>query len=470
MKKFQIISKVIFLLFTSYCLLPTATAQSPEKMSYQAVIRDAGNHLVTTQIGMRISILQGSESGTVKYVETQTPIPNENGLVTIEIGGGSVVSGTFAGIDWSDGPYFIMTETDIDPAGGLTGYTITGTSQLLSVPYALYANTVASYPETDPEYTGSQAANITASDISKLNNLSGTNTGDQTLSDLGGVAGNEAISGETKTKITYDAKGLVRAGTDATTADIAASTNKNYVTDEQLTVIGNTSGTNTGDNAVNTNYSGLVNYTHPTSDGNLHVPATSTTNSGKVLTAGAAAGVLSWQTPNIHYPGELYQGGVVFWVDNTGNHGLICSMIDNSTFIIWTSAAFQSNTVPNGALSDWNGQANTTAIVTQAGAGITYAAGLCDAYTNADYGTGVYSDWYLPTIDDLNLLYNAKRFVNKALDSDGNAATTAIAKTYYWSSSEYNSNTAWAFNFFLGYPSGTYSKANTNFVRAIRAF
>jgi hypothetical protein len=72
------------------------------------------------------------------------------------------------------------------------------------------------------------------------------------------VTANASITGATKTKVTYDAKGLVTAGADATTADIADSTNKRYVTDAQLTVIGNTSGTNTGDNAVNSLYSGLA--------------------------------------------------------------------------------------------------------------------------------------------------------------------------------------------------------------------
>jgi Repeat of unknown function (DUF5907) len=108
-------------------------------------------------------------------------------------------------------------------------------------------------------------------------NLSGTNTGDQDLSglvpitrtvnghalnanvtvtaaDAGAVASNSAITGATKTKITYDAKGLVTSGTDATTADIADSTNRRYVTDAQRTVIQNTSGTNTGDQDL----SGLV--------------------------------------------------------------------------------------------------------------------------------------------------------------------------------------------------------------------
>jgi hypothetical protein len=122
--------------------LPYATslfAQIPERMSFQAVIRNSSNQLVTSQeVGMKISILQGSASGSPVYIETNTPTTNANGLATIEIGGGSVVSGAFSTIDWANGPYFIKTETD--PSGG-TNYIITGTSQLLSVPYALHAKT-----------------------------------------------------------------------------------------------------------------------------------------------------------------------------------------------------------------------------------------------------------------------------------------------------------------------------------------
>ena len=117
-------------------------AQAPEKMSYQAVVRNTTNNLVTNQtVGMQISILQGSATGTAVYVETQTPTSNANGLVSLEIGGGTVVSGNMATINWANGPYFIKTETD--PTGG-SSYTITGTSQLLSTPYALYAKTSGS--------------------------------------------------------------------------------------------------------------------------------------------------------------------------------------------------------------------------------------------------------------------------------------------------------------------------------------
>ena len=85
--------------------------QAPQKLTYQPLIRNSSHALVTsTPIGMQISILKGSESGSSVYVETQTPTTNGNGLVTIEIGGGTVVSGSFATIDWADGPCFIKTE------------------------------------------------------------------------------------------------------------------------------------------------------------------------------------------------------------------------------------------------------------------------------------------------------------------------------------------------------------------------
>jgi hypothetical protein len=127
-------------------IVATTFAQAPEQMSYQAIVRNATGNLVTNQqVGIQISILQTTATGTAVYVETQTPTTNVNGLVTLEIGTGTPVTGTFAAIDWATGPYFIKTE--IDPAGG-TSYTIIGTSQLLSVPYALHAKTAESVTST----------------------------------------------------------------------------------------------------------------------------------------------------------------------------------------------------------------------------------------------------------------------------------------------------------------------------------
>ena len=137
----KIMNKLVAI-FTVLATTVSLMAQAPQKMSYQAVVRNSANALVTNQnVGMRMSILQGNSSGAIVYMETQTPTSNANGLVSLEIGGGTVVNGNFSAIDWSNGPYFIKTETD--PAGG-TNYSISGTSQLLSVPYALYAQTSGS--------------------------------------------------------------------------------------------------------------------------------------------------------------------------------------------------------------------------------------------------------------------------------------------------------------------------------------
>jgi hypothetical protein len=134
---FTILAVVV--LTSTWFLTQKLNAQAPQKMSYQAIIRDGENKLLTTAgVGVRISILQGSPTGTVVYQEIFIPVPvtNENGLLTIEIGEGVAISGVFSDIDWSAGPYFLMNE--IDPGGG-TSYSLTSTTQLLSVPYALYA-------------------------------------------------------------------------------------------------------------------------------------------------------------------------------------------------------------------------------------------------------------------------------------------------------------------------------------------
>ncbi|GGG56366.1 beta strand repeat-containing protein [Epilithonimonas arachidiradicis] len=118
------------------------SAQAPEKMSYQAIIRNNTGQLLANQnVAVRVSVLQGSAAGTSVYSERITGTTNVNGLVSLEIGSGTVLSGTFNTINWGGNSYYLKTETD--PAGG-TNYTIAGTSQLLSVPYALYAKSSGS--------------------------------------------------------------------------------------------------------------------------------------------------------------------------------------------------------------------------------------------------------------------------------------------------------------------------------------
>ena len=207
---------------TTICALAislSAFAQAPEKMSYQAVIRDAGNVLVTNQnVGMQISILQGAPNGTPVYVETQMPMSNLNGLVTIEIGAGSVVSGAFNTSDWSNGPYFIKTETD--PVGG-TSYSIMGTSELLSVPYALHAKTAESIsgtiPELDPVFMNSIVGSITTMDTANWNHHTIDTDTHLTESEVDAfVSNNGYLTSEVDGSVTNEIQSISRSGTTVT--------------------------------------------------------------------------------------------------------------------------------------------------------------------------------------------------------------------------------------------------------------
>ena len=146
--------KKFFSLVSAVLLSASLWAQAPQSFSYQAVIRGGNNVLVANKpVGMKISLLQGSEKGTAVYVETHKPTSNDNGLVSIAIGGGikDASSTAFASIDWSKGPYFVQTETD--PTGDVN-YTLITTSQLLSVPFALYAANSQPGPKGEPGLQG----------------------------------------------------------------------------------------------------------------------------------------------------------------------------------------------------------------------------------------------------------------------------------------------------------------------------
>jgi trimeric autotransporter adhesin len=120
-------------------LLTTVVAQVPQTFNYQGIARDAGgNVLPARKIGVELSVLDGGPAGKVVYSETFTDTTNAFGLFSMQVGGGTVLSGSFAGINWATGNKYL--QTSIDLSGG-TSYTLSGTTQLLSVPYALYAQT-----------------------------------------------------------------------------------------------------------------------------------------------------------------------------------------------------------------------------------------------------------------------------------------------------------------------------------------
>lgn len=139
--------KQILLLFI-FLLSCAVYAQVPQSMNYQAVARDvSGNILASQSVGVKFSIRQGSSTGTIIYSETHNPTTNQFGLFTVAIGQGAVVTGNFSTITWSTGNYWLQVQ--LDPAGG-TSYSDIGTTQLLSVPYALYAEGSGTSGATGP--------------------------------------------------------------------------------------------------------------------------------------------------------------------------------------------------------------------------------------------------------------------------------------------------------------------------------
>jgi len=397
--------KSISTFLVAVLLSASVFAQSIEKMSYQAVIRDAGNNLVTSQaVGMQLSILQGSTSGTAVYVETQVPTTNANGLVSIEIGGGTVVSGDFATIDWANGPYFLKIETD--PTGGSI-YTITGTSQLLSVPYALHAKTAETVSgpitETDPVYGASVANGITVTDTANWNNKLDSYT--ETDPVFG--AWDKDYNDLTNKPITDGSETKLSAGTD-------------------VTITG--SGTQAKPYVINA----------------------------------------SGSESSIHHVGQLYGGGIVFWVYQKGEHGLIASLVDLDSGSGAGWGLYGTYTANCESMTD--GEANTAAIIA-AGPAAGTAAVLCNDFTG-----GGYTDWYLPSIRELYLLATQDILIDKILDNDGDANTSGLTQEYrssnygrYWSSTETNGSNAWHYDFNEGY-SNLAEKYDPYKVRAVRAF
>ena len=167
LKKFMRWSIFLFFSFSSI----NSFAQSPNLISYQTVIRNSNNELVANAtVGMRISILSGTAADVLWYQEEHTVKTNLNGLAYVVIGKGTNLNGIMTEIDWSKGPFHIKSESD--PNGG-KNYTLIVVSQLLSVPYAIYAKSAEKVTgpitELDPQFNASIAKSITAADTALWN-------------------------------------------------------------------------------------------------------------------------------------------------------------------------------------------------------------------------------------------------------------------------------------------------------------
>ena len=450
MKKRITILMSLFLI--ALALLPqVATAQAPEKMSYQTVIRDSASVLITsTTVGIQISILQGAASGAAVFVETHTPTTNANGLASLEIGTGTPVTGTMAGIDWSAGPYFIKTETD--PLGG-TAYSIVGTSQLMSVPYALFSANGTPGPVGPTGANGVDGINgadgaTGAAGVDGLTGATGANGVDGINGAIGatgaaGTNGNNGLDGATGLTGATGAAGTNGSNgatglTGATGATGAAGSNGSNGATGATGLTGATGAAGTNGNNGLDGATGLTG-------------ATGAAGSNGLAGATGATGGYS-----VHTIGESYGGGIVFYVYDGGQHGLIAATADQSTGIRWDGGS-NTNTCARGD-GIGAGIKNTAIIIANQGPvdGNTFAARICNEYSVTVGGT-TYGDWYLPSKYELNLLYLQKTVVG------------GFTNNYYWSSTEFDANNTWRQKVGSGLQVSS-NKNNASYVRAVRTF
>lgn len=163
--------KLILIIALTIATILTTFAQSPQLVNYQGVARDlSGSPLVNQNISLRISILSSSIGGNIVYSEIHSITTNNLGLFSVQIGGGTVQSGLFSSINWGGNSHYLQLE--MDENGGIS-YSLVGTSQMLSVPYALYAENGSKWDNDSLgiHYNSGNVGIGTSSPITKLDIL-----------------------------------------------------------------------------------------------------------------------------------------------------------------------------------------------------------------------------------------------------------------------------------------------------------
>ena len=304
--------------FLALVLTLITNAQAPQGFNYQATVRNSAGALIINQnVYFKFNIILNSQTSVPVFSETHYVATDDLGQVNLTVGQGTATTGTFAGINWAGGTYYLGIELNTG-----TSYVAMGTTQLLSVPYALYADSAGS-------------------------------------------------------------------------------------------------------------------------------------------TTGSTGGLT-------HYVGELFGGGIVVsvWKDTQGvEHGLIASLTDLSEGMQWTTPAFQQIEIGPTAQSPSDGLANTNAIVSQAGVGTDYAAGLCKAYN-----AGGFTDWYLPAINELLQCYYSLQIVNEVLGDANGFLFPDINYSGYCSSTEVSSGAMRTKNFGYGDIGNLGYKEFFYKIRAVRRF
>ncbi len=404
-------------------------SQAPEGFKYQAVVRDAGNTILNNQaVGMRMTIQQGSIGGIIVYQETFVTTTNGYGLVNLEIGSGTTAY-DFTTIDWANGPYFI--ETAVDVTGG-TSYAVMGTSQLMSVPYALHANTAENVTNDMVDDADSDPNNEIQAVSFSNDTLYLSNGGQVYL----GTYGIDLVD-DADADPTNELQDLQLIG------NVLTITNNGTATSIDLSGYLDNTDTQLDETAVDAFVSNNGYITSPDdadADPNNEIQTISRTgttvtlsngggtfeDSVGVYTAGTGIditnNVISATEPTYTIGLWPELGGYVFWVSSDGKHGLVAETQDQGV-VRWYEA---QNLISIPSNHSVNGQK--------------------------------FKDWRLPTKFELNEMYQHQ------------TAIGGFSPNFYWSSTEENSTYAFGQVFSTGIQYFTPKISSTDRVRSVRAF
>lgn len=385
-------------------------AQFPHAINFQAIARNTdGEVMANTPIQIRLTIIEGSASGAEIYQELRALVTNAYGSFSFQIGRDAdfVTIGSFDAIDWKTGAKFL--KIDYDPSNQFNWDLTLGTIEFVSVPFALAAESV----------TFIDASDAADGDVLTYNSTTGM------------------FEPQPVPSTTYEAGSGISISNNiiSNTGDLS---NTNEI--QTLSISGNN---------LTINGSGGNSVSLPQADGSETKIQAGTDIS--VTGSGTAAGpyIISLNSATAErYLGEDYLGGIIFhlYIGADGQqHGLLVSKTESTAK--WQTAAATTN-----GNRTWDG---------------TYNTNLMTNSPARNWVEGLGSGWYLPAVDELSLLWNARYTANNALYNGGNTLLTTSGN--YWTSTELDTGQAIYIGFFSG-TTNVNSKTTTYSVRAVKAF